>query len=1824
VTNRFKQKTLRLLSAIVFCCLFSSILPVVPARAATSVTYSSQAEFEGAISQTGSSTTATPNALTLSTLSTAASPAQETRDIAVLENDDVALNADVQFYLTAYFPNFSYSGDEAVDDVLEFADVDEVADLSGYELLVVLATTTTEANLIPSAVVDAFADAGGIVVEDPMGYSITRQADTYDSEISFDYTTAAIRDMASDGTYLWTLDDTSPERILKIDPSNGSTVATYCAPDTTPRGIEYVNGLLYIADSYADKLYELTPASLTVYDAACAAPYQGNHYHFTDLSPASGSPWGLASDGTNFFLVDSTTVQLHKFTISGASLVQSNAWLLTSLTPRPATLPRGLAYHGGYLWYADSTTGLIYKLDPADPSVTVAAYDPWDQWGSDEDPTGLAFIGDDLWVTDDDPTVKKLYNHSSFYLDKDSFEYFNKGNTSFETPSAQPKGLAYDGTYFWLADDYTNTIYKLNATTGAVVSSCIAPYSRPSGVAYDSGTLYVSDWSSDTIYLVNPTTCAVSSSYASPSTSPHGLAHDGTNLWHADSTSSLIYKLNPATGATVSSFASPAAAERGMAWDGTHLWIADETNDLYYEIDPSDGSTVATRTVVELSAEGIAFKDGQLWSVDDNQDRIFNVDSAKLAVGQFDTPAAAPTGFVHDGTNLWSLDTGTDKIYKLNASTGAIVTSFDTPGGDPKDVTWDGSFLWITTDVDNKIYKLDPTDGSTEATYNAPDTDPYGIVYFESYLYVTDTVGNQIYKIDPADGSVEESYDAPGSASGPLAEDGTNVWNFDTDERILYKLEFDSDDEEGIVIGTQAVYTTNIQGIDFIGAALWTSDAYFDMFFDADTIANAPDIDIDVANAYTAPYAVDDTIYWASRDTDEAFYYHRRLGSVPETGGRQILATSSRGGAAVVYEPRSNGGRIIMIDTVLLGDNFEISEQTVPAVTLFLNALGIQIHANGVYEATRPTYTSLSADLASIMTDCAAAFTRTSIGTASNSEPIYSYQYGTTSKPMAVYVSGMHGNEEHGYVPEVRFMQQLCTDYLAGTDRALNLRKNFDIRFVPLLNPYGIANATRYNANGVDLNRNFDYQWASFASSTKGASAFSEVESQAIRDFIVANTGDIVFVNDAHAAMAISPGMTWGYDLGATPPDLIADIYAIYTAQNASRWYEEKAGLGRWLTYDRYTTHDGTVPYFGNWLSSLGLVSSTNEVMGKKDVSTQRMIHTNAWYLSHFNATFDALSYQYGRSVYRIDGTVDSVFSSAITSNATTPAGTSVSFRYGSSATSTEPTTWYSTYSAAPAARYLFAEVTLQRDAYDVATPTLSDFTVSYQVANTAPTTTTPTATVATDGTGDVTVTAILDDADDDNILQALVEYSVNGGSSYAKATISETPADITATYGTPDVENDNAYQIGNAGGYITTSSGANTITFVWDSHTDVPTADVSNAKIRVTPYDGTENGAAVASANVLLDNAHPSGLSTLTRGAVAWNSLTPTWDIAVDSHFDHYELWYGQTQSDVDSRTGTAREWDNSDDSNLATAATSATTITGLSPLTHYFVKLFAVDSYANESTLVSVDMATIKKSESSVTANPGGGGGSSAQISLFDVTQAQLPSRATIQPNIATHFSWSTSGTIPFVNLFYSLDDGKTFIKIIGPTLNAGSYDWTAPATLIGSKIIFKLEGTDLAVALDTETCEKSLASTRPLQAYSPVTGELENVTEVFPGDYIKSPYFSTVYYVTDGYQRRPFLNEQTYFTWQDSFRSVKSVTDATLTTLPIAGPMLPKPGARLVKIQSDPRVYEVLVNENDPYRPRLHWIPSEAEAVKRFGSLWAQSVMDIPVTSFARFTF
>jgi protein MpaA len=90
-------------------------------------------------------------------------------------------------------------------------------------------------------------------------------------------------------------------------------------------------------------------------------------------------------------------------------------------------------------------------------------------------------------------------------------------------------------------------------------------------------------------------------------------------------------------------------------------------------------------------------------------------------------------------------------------------------------------------------------------------------------------------------------------------------------------------------------------------------------------------------------------------------------------------------------------------------------------------------------------------------------------------------------------IGGTHGNEP----ATVRVLEDF------RQSPAWNALAPYATMFLPLANPDGAERGTRYNARGVDLNRNCGFNWRADCEEPPGSAAWSEPESVALRDFIL-------------------------------------------------------------------------------------------------------------------------------------------------------------------------------------------------------------------------------------------------------------------------------------------------------------------------------------------------------------------------------------------------------------------------------------------------------------------------------------------------------------------------------------------------------------------------------------------------------------------------------------------------------------------------------------------------------------------------------------------------
>lgn len=209
------------------------------------------------------------------------------------------------------------------------------------------------------------------------------------------------------------------------------------------------------------------------------------------------------------------------------------------------------------------------------------------------------------------------------------------------------------------------------------------------------------------------------------------------------------------------------------------------------------------------------------------------------------------------------------------------------------------------------------------------------------------------------------------------------------------------------------------------------------------------------------------------------------------------------------------------------------------------------------------------------------------IGTSVRGRSIPAYSFGTGSKVIFFY-GAIHGSEAN--------TKNLMYAWIYELERnATSIPKDKKIIVVPNANPDGVATNNRFNANGVDLNRNWgssDWQQGTYLTGGQyfpnggGSSPFSEPETRAVRNVMTANR----------------PYVTLAYHSKAS--------YAIYNA------YGQSSSMARtYASLSRYILINGTASTgfdysatgsYSAWARENGMAALTIELATKTSSETTR------------------------------------------------------------------------------------------------------------------------------------------------------------------------------------------------------------------------------------------------------------------------------------------------------------------------------------------------------------------------------------------------------------------------------------------------------------------------------------------------------------------------------------------------------------------------------------------------------------------------------------------
>lgn len=214
----------------------------------------------------------------------------------------------------------------------------------------------------------------------------------------------------------------------------------------------------------------------------------------------------------------------------------------------------------------------------------------------------------------------------------------------------------------------------------------------------------------------------------------------------------------------------------------------------------------------------------------------------------------------------------------------------------------------------------------------------------------------------------------------------------------------------------------------------------------------------------------------------------------------------------------------------------------------------------------------------------------TVIGSSVNGTDITAHHFGTGADEI-VLVGGVHGS----YSANTSELANELMAYFASNESAVP--DNTRVTIIPVVNPDGLAaggTTGRFNSNDVDLNRNFDCDWAPTSmwrdqEVSGGSGAFSEPEAQAVRDYI--------------QEVNVIGAMVWFAAEGKVYPSACAGNPSTASI-NLAGAFADAAGYGIEREFNAYEINGDMV----NWMADEGIPAISILLTDRTDIELDRNI----------------------------------------------------------------------------------------------------------------------------------------------------------------------------------------------------------------------------------------------------------------------------------------------------------------------------------------------------------------------------------------------------------------------------------------------------------------------------------------------------------------------------------------------------------------------------------------------------------------------------------------
>lgn len=493
------------------------------------------------------------------------------------------------------------------------------------------------------------------------------------------------------------------------------------------------------------------------------------------------------------------------YTVSKINIVTNDVELTVPVGDNSTKICAG----GGYLWVIDNGANLVSQIDPINNVLVGTTV----QTGNL--PTGICSGGTStesggtyIWVTNsgsnnitqidsatlDVNIINGPFNYPNSCVSGDSnyvwitnniargeiveyniltgaFIVYKNIDTVSGVVGANPQGIAWDGTYLWVA----NNGFNVGGTSAGTISRILPDHvngvvnviqgfgSGPTAITYDSTNHYV--WvtcANDNTVNVYTNPLNVSSPTIvtdSVGSSPIGICTNGSYTWVANNGENSYCKID-AHSNVVSTINFPAKNPTALSSDGLNLWITNQNDSTVTQVYIQTNSLIQT---LQVGANPNAiYSDGvNVWVANTGDQSITQISCPSepefafapgRVVQSIPTAYTTPTGIYSNGTNVYVCFTNNSTtadgylgIYNIAAGTWG---SYIRTGPNPVSMSVDSNYIWVLNEHNHTVSQISLQDTSIVYTSSVGDgsgTGVFGIVSDGINIWVSDSVTNNLY-----------------------------------------------------------------------------------------------------------------------------------------------------------------------------------------------------------------------------------------------------------------------------------------------------------------------------------------------------------------------------------------------------------------------------------------------------------------------------------------------------------------------------------------------------------------------------------------------------------------------------------------------------------------------------------------------------------------------------------------------------------------------------------------------------------------------------------------------------------------------------------------------------------------------------------------------------------------------------------------------------------------------------------------------------------------------------------------------------------------------